>query len=192
MLNIRSRWTRSASKTSASRSRSAASSARRTRRENGRALIKHFRNHKQEKLFFIDSKTFTNDNHYRYSNQYIKFSKKRKWSNIFFLPYLLCLGKYFLSYTLPCRYLRNAATFKDVRSGEHGLELFKVSLSKKTYFTLPLLENQELMYFFQGDMKGHVDKYDWTYKGEDTYTLTIKNPTVDEEGTYSVSIAVDV
>ena len=48
------------------------------------------------------------------------------------------------------------------------------------------------MYFFQGDMKGHVDKYDWTYKGEDTYTLTIKNPTVDEEGTYSVSIAVDV
>ena len=29
-------------------------------------------------------------------------------------------------------------------------------------------------------------------KGEDTYTLTIKNPTVDEEGTYSVSIAVDV
>ena len=41
-------------------------------------------------------------------------------------------------------------------------------------------------------MKGHVDKYDWTYKGEDTYTLTIKNPTVDEEGTYSVSIAVDV
>ena len=192
MFNIRSRWTRSASKTSASRSRSAASSARRTRRENGRALIKHFPNHKQEKLFFIDSKTFTNDNHYRYSNQYIKFSKKRKWSNIFFLPYLLCLGKYFLSYTLPCRYLRNAATFKDVRSGEHGLELFKVSLSKKTYFTLPLLENQELMYFFQGDMKGHVDKYDWTYKGEDTYTLTIKNPTVDEEGTYSVSIAVDV
>ena len=48
------------------------------------------------------------------------------------------------------------------------------------------------MYFLQGDMKGHVDKYDWTYKGEDTYTLTIKNPTVDEEGTYSVSIAVDV
>ena len=192
MFNIRSRWTRSVSKTSASRSRSAANSARRTRRENGRSLIKHFRNHKQEKLFFIDSKTFTNDNHYRYSNQYIKFSKKRKWSNIFFLLYLLCLGKYFLSYTLPCRYLRNAATFKDVRSGEHGLELFKVSLSKKTYFTLPLLENQELMYFFQGDMKGHVDKYDWTYKGEDTYTLTIKNPTVDEEGTYSVSIAVDV
>ena len=192
MFNIRSRWTRSVSKTSASRSRSAANSARRTRRENGRSLIKHFRNHKQEKLFFIDSKTFTNDNHYRYSNQYIKFSKKRKWSNIFFLLHLLCLGKYFLSYTLPCRYLRNAATFKDVRSGEHGLELFKVSLSKKTYFTLPLLENQELMYFFQGDMKGHVDKYDWTYKGEDTYTLTIKNPTVDEEGTYSVSIAVDV
>ena len=138
MLNIRSRWTRSASKTSASRSRSAASSARRTRRENGRALIKHFRNHKQEKLFFIDSKTFTNDNHYRYSNQYIKFSKKRKWSNIFFLPYLLCLGKYFLSYTLPCRYLRNAATFKDVRSGEHGLELFKVSLSKKPILTFHL------------------------------------------------------
>ena len=149
MFNIRSRWTRSASKTSASRSRSAASSARRTRRENGRSLIKHFPNHKQEKLFFIDSKTFTNDNHYRYSNQYIKFSKKRKWSNIFFLPYLLCLGKYFLSYTLPCRYLRNAATFKDVRSGEHGLELFKVSLSKKNYFNLPLLENQELMYFFR-------------------------------------------
>ena len=91
------------------------------------------------------------------------------------------------------RYLRNAATFKDVRSGEHGLELFKVSLSKKkTYFNFTPLENQELMYFLQGDMKGHVDKYDWTYKGEDTYTLTIKNPTVDEEGTYSVSIAVDV
>ena len=37
-------------------------------------------------------------------------------------------------------YLRNAATFKDIRSGEHGLELFK------------------------GNMPGHEDKYDWTYK----------------------------
>ena len=25
-----------------------------------------------------------------------------------------------------CRYLRNAATFKDIRAGENGLELFKV------------------------------------------------------------------
>ena len=40
---------------------------------------------------------------------------------------------------------------------------------------------------FQGDMKGHENKYDWTFKDEDTYTLTIKNPTVDEEGTYNVS-----
>ena len=63
---------------------------------------------------------------------------------------------------------------------------------QKPFFNFAPLESQELMYFFQGDMKGHVDKYDWTYKGEDTYTLTIKNPTVDEEGTYSVSIAVDV
>ena len=38
----------------------------------------------------------------------------------------------------------------------------------------------------QGDMKGHENKYDWTFKDEDTYTLTIKNPTVDEEGTYNV------
>ena len=36
-------------------------------------------------------------------------------------------------------------------------------------------------------MKGHENKYDWTFKDEDTYTLTIKNPTVDEEGTYNVS-----
>jgi len=60
-------------------------------------------------------------------------------------------------------YLRNAATFKDIRAGEHGLELFK------------------------GNMPGHEDKYDWTYK-EDTYTLFIRNPTVDEEGTYTVII----
>ena len=39
----------------------------------------------------------------------------------------------------------------------------------------------------QGEMKGHENKYDWTFKDEDTYTLTIKNPTVDEEGTYNVS-----
>ena len=36
-------------------------------------------------------------------------------------------------------------------------------------------------------MPGHENKYDWTFKEEDTYTLTIKNPTVDEEGTYNVS-----
>ena len=60
-------------------------------------------------------------------------------------------------------YLRNAATFKDIRAGENGLELFK------------------------GNMPGHEDKYDWTYK-EDTYTLFIRNPTVDEEGTYTVII----
>ena len=42
-------------------------------------------------------------------------------ANISYL--ILCLG----------RYLRNAATFKDVRSGEHGLELFKVSLSKNLF-----------------------------------------------------------
>ena len=36
-------------------------------------------------------------------------------------------------------------------------------------------------------MKGHENKYDWTFKEEDTYTLTIKNPTVEEEGTYNVS-----
>ena len=42
-------------------------------------------------------------------------------------------------------------------------------------------------YVLQGEMKGHENKYDWTFKDEDTYTLTIKNPTVDEEGTYNVS-----
>jgi len=61
-------------------------------------------------------------------------------------------------------YLRNAATFKDIRAGENGLELFK------------------------GEMKGHENKYDWTFKDEDTYTLTIKNPTVDEEGTYNLIV----
>ena len=35
-------------------------------------------------------------------------------------------------------------------------------------------------------MKGHEQKFDWTYKEEDTYTLSIKNPTVEEEGTYQV------
>ena len=38
-------------------------------------------------------------------------------------------------------------------------------------------------------MKGHENKYDWTYKEEDTYTLTIKNPTTEEEGTYNVTLA---
>ena len=75
--------------------------------------------------------------------------------------------------TLSCRlsekekkgkwYLRNAATFKDIRAGENGLELFK------------------------GNMEGHQDKYDWTYK-EDTYTLYIKNPTTEEEGTYNLVV----
>lgn len=75
--------------------------------------------------------------------------------------------------TLSCRlsekekkgkwYLRNAATFKDIRAGENGLELFK------------------------GNMEGHQDKYDWTYK-DDTYTLFIKNPTTEEEGTYNLVI----
>ena len=49
----------------------------------------------------------------------------------FFHIYFVLANISYLIHTLPCRYLRNAATFKDVRSGEHGLELFKVSLSKK-------------------------------------------------------------
>ena len=62
-------------------------------------------------------------------------------------------------------YLRNNATFKDIRAGENGLELFK------------------------GNMEGHPDKYDWTYKAEEgAYTLTIKNPTTAEEGTYNLVI----
>jgi len=60
-------------------------------------------------------------------------------------------------------YLRNAATFKDIKAGEFGLELYK------------------------GDMKGHEDKYEWSYK-EDTYTLVIKNPTVEEDGFYQVVV----
>ena len=75
--------------------------------------------------------------------------------------------------TLTCRlsekekkgkwYLRNAATFKDIRAGENGLELIK------------------------GNMPGHEDKYDWSFK-DDTYTLHIKNPTVEEDGTYNLVI----
>jgi len=60
-------------------------------------------------------------------------------------------------------YLRNPTTFKDIRSKEYGLELYK------------------------GDMKGHEDKYDWHFK-EDTYTLIIKNPTVEEDGMYQVVV----
>ena len=77
--------------------------------------------------------------------------------------------------TLTCRlsekekkgkwYLRNAATFKDIRAGENGLELFK------------------------GNMEGHPEKYDWTYKSDEgAYTLMIKNPTTAEEGTYNLVI----
>ena len=72
------------------------------------------------------------------------------------------------------------------------LSCSKWVFQKKKLFQLHTFRKSGIDVFFQGDMKGHVDKYDWTYKGEDTYTLTIKNPTVDEEGTYSVSIAVDV
>ena len=60
-------------------------------------------------------------------------------------------------------YLRNNATFKDIRAGENGLELIK------------------------GNMPGHEDKYDWSFK-DDTYTLHIKNPTVEEDGTYNLVI----
>ena len=40
-----------------------------------------------------------------------------------------------------CRYLRNAATFKDIRAGENGLELFKVG-------KLSLLSNSKLSELF--------------------------------------------
>ena len=88
------------------------------------------------------------------------------------------------------RYLRNAATFKDIRAGENGLELFKVE--KLFIFSNSCQIGMwncywNYHYVLQGEMKGHENKYDWTFKDEDTYTLTIKNPTVDEEGTYNVS-----
>ena len=53
---------------------------------------------------------------------------------IFLILYLALAN---ISYLILClgRYLRNAATFKDVRSGEHGLELFKVSLSNNPILT---------------------------------------------------------
>ena len=84
------------------------------------------------------------------------------------------------------RYLRNAATFKDIRAGENGLELFKVEKIFLKQF-LPNWEEGNYCNVLQGNMPGHENKYDWTFKEEDTYTLTIKNPTVDEEGTYNVS-----
>ena len=39
------------------------------------------------------------------------------------------------------RYLRNAATFKDIRAGENGLELFKV---EKAFYFLKLLSNWDV------------------------------------------------